>query len=1827
MAIKEVRQFIGINTDTTPQGLPPGDYLDAVDIRIGVTDQGNDLFIETAKGNTSKFSELGFSLPAGTNKCVGRCNDIQNNRLIWLNFNSNGNHGCYCYNSDTNTIQTVLATPQWNFQENIVIHSTDILNNILGFVDGFNRPYSIDVNAALQGQYGSTIIEELITDAKIPPHLPPICTPTYTTGTNFIQSLDSFQFIFRYVFFDGSKSSLSSVSYQIPTGYTGELVEYITLDISTCELFTKPQLQQVVNYVEFAVRDLYTLNFYQFLRVTTQQLVTGVGLPANVWVATGKINYYDTESKTAIDSTEYSMPYSSVPLKANTMNFQDNRKFYGGCTEGYNDFPLVEGTNITGLSQFVLPATSGIPDVSDCDLHINQKYYKGGLSTYGIGLVWQDNYNYKSGVQTLQGMTFTTAPYSGNEVKANGISLTLPFATTSNYPPWATHFMLVRTQNQSAEWFVQGRANNFYYCTGYNSSQVPIYINSTPGPGNANLSDAGTIELHIDLANWTQFGNNMPYVFEAGDKITILTNGGNYTEAVASPQGDSPTIQEYSAPATLTGLNIISQVGSLLKVDYSQAYSFNFNAIANDISGALDNTEGSSENGFPNAMFMVGDNGFISVFGYIPGSFPNPPGYAYPNNPTTNTSPTKSNLYGAAMSGRYNITSPNWQNLILMSGENGELWMNSVTVGIIGGLTNDFDFLTPTWTQLTSGVATTIRCVVYDYDNYLVNGTSIYWACGDNGVILKIANPTANNFTITNFTVTSYSNPALGNLNSICTVLTNQAVCGQNGIIAYFNGTSFVPYSGSATTCNNLNCIIRQRNGTGSYIIAVGDAGTLLINSSGGTAYSDWVIQSSSTAANLYCVIQNIQYDPNHSGGAEYRPNNYNSFTIVGEGNIYLEIDTSVLPVNMPTNLSSNVQLISGDSKSCVYQFAFDNNESITNNDVYVCGSKDVFYGILKNPDIATIYNPFVNLAALSVGSPPVYGILLGTNNDLRLLNILNWGAKIEIYTPVTVSGDVYYEYGDVFPVGQDYTLNLGVRNDGDAFVIKKNFLGSVLKTSGGSTSTVNWAVPGDVIFSMQPSSLNTTGQGKSTPGTDSAGIAISTPAPWDLDWGRLNAILLYPEVQEFRNILRFSDPYVQDSKINGLSSFQQLNYEVIPAGYGPIRKITAVQYVMLINCTKEVATAYINRTIFNQTASNAQVTALSDQVINNVTLLQGGFGCSNPESVVEYMTNVYFYSQVKGMDCRYNNNGDYPISENYYRTFFYKRNNQDLFYCSLHGGFDPKFRQRLLTYNYSFAYTQDTTTIIDTGLQPLVEAYVPTNQFVYALNFGGGTVTPINTLTNSKLPDITVGANPQSAQFADSDNCLYIACAGSDAIYIIDPSTQATTGTPISTTGTLPQALIYYNSALFVVNNSGVVDMIDLNPANVGTYRTVIHSSPALGSNIVSPTLNTDAGEIYVSNINSFSIQALSVTNVSLLATIVLPSSSDAPRGTIYASPVKRLYVCNHGTAVSSVIDVEAGSGTRYDIVKNITLPAAGSWNGVYLNNFVWISGGAGNLLYGIDTTEGFGTLAVKQPVGANPTFIITNPTNNYLFISSANDVVITVYDTVNLAIINNINAGFQSRGLLFSPSNSNVYAAIEGENQVASIGGMITPDTVSYTEGSTEDKKRWGSRYSFIPEMYGWIKNDMFSFLNGELWLHNNNETIANYYGVQYKPTVTTVCNQEPNKVKILQQVQIASNNLWNITSITTPEGQNSELIGLRDYTTAYVPPQDFELLEGMYCASVLRDKNTPNIPGGQLALLSGDLMRSEYFEVTMECQSTEFTILKYVNFYYIYSKATNK
>jgi len=155
-------------------------------------------------------------------------------------------------------------------------------------------------------------------------------------------------------------------------------------------------------------------------------------------------------------------------------------------------------------------------------------------------------------------------------------------------------------------------------------------------------------------------------------------------------------------------------------------------------------------------------------------------------------------------------------------------------------------------------------------------------------------------------------------------------------------------------------------------------------------------------------------------------------------------------------------------------------------------------------------------------------------------------------------------------------------------------------------------------------------------------------------------------------------------------------------------------------------------------------------------------------------------------------------------------------------------------------------------------------------------------------------------------------------------------------------------------------------------------------------------------------------------------------------------------------------------------------------------------------------------------------------------------------------------------------------------------------------EPKKKFTTRYSYLPEAYGNIDNDMVSFSNGGLWIHDKNELRNNFYGVQYTSQFQPIFNggEKNPEVKMWLAMTIENNQAdgksgWYCPDITNTNGQRSRiLLNL------------FEKKEQYFHAEFKFNLNTPNVAN---PILNGSTLRSSNLSVLFENADTfEFYII---------------
>ena len=105
----------------------------------------------------------------------------------------------------------------------------------------------------------------------------------------------------------------------------------------------------------------------------------------------------------------------------------------------------------------------------------------------------------------------------------------------------------------------------------------------------------------------------------------------------------------------------------------------------------------------------------------------------------------------------------------------------------------------------------------------------------------------------------------------------------------------------------------------------------------------------------------------------------------------------------------------------------------------------------------------------------------------------------------------------------------------------------------------------------------------------------------------------------------------------------------------------------------------------------------------------------------------------------------------------------------------------------------------------------------------------------------------------------------------------------------------------------------------------------------------------------------------------------------------------------------------------------------------------------------------------------------------------------------------------------------------------------------------KGWTSFWSYSPDWMLGLNSSFYSFSGGDLYKHNDSTVNRNnFYGVQYKSTITTVFNDNPMQQKMFKTLSQDSNKPWKAiidTDINTAEMDASYFNQKEDEWFAYI------------------------------------------------------------------------
>lgn len=144
--------------------------------------------------------------------------------------------------------------------------------------------------------------------------------------------------------------------------------------------------------------------------------------------------------------------------------------------------------------------------------------------------------------------------------------------------------------------------------------------------------------------------------------------------------------------------------------------------------------------------------------------------------------------------------------------------------------------------------------------------------------------------------------------------------------------------------------------------------------------------------------------------------------------------------------------------------------------------------------------------------------------------------------------------------------------------------------------------------------------------------------------WGKGKAGVLTNIGQTYNNSVRWSNQYLGDGAINGLSEFDGSDFITLTSNYGDIQSMRQVGGTLRVYFERNSASIYVNKTSLQQQDGVSQV-VLSDQVLNQPNYSPYLYGTVFPESVRMVDRYVYFFDVYRGCFVRDSANGMIPIS------------------------------------------------------------------------------------------------------------------------------------------------------------------------------------------------------------------------------------------------------------------------------------------------------------------------------------------------------------------------------------------------------------------------------------------------------------------------------------------------------------------------------------------------------------------------------------------------------
>jgi hypothetical protein len=526
------RNFIAgrMNKIVDERLLPDGEYIDAMNIRMGSTENSEVGVISNTKGNTA-LTTLTYinGTPLSVDaRCIGAIQDSARETIYWFVHDPNfpvGNTGkldlIVSYNVNTNILIYHVVSidsgngvlTNLNFNPTYLITGVDIIEDLLFFTDDYNPPRVINIKNSYPNPVAD--IDQFSTESILVIKKPPVESPSVqlitTSGQeNYLQ--DRFIcFAYRYEYENGEYSATSQWS---DIAFIPNPFEF-SVNSMLNEGMTNFGNTAIVSYnsggpLVVGIDLLFKQSNNNIIKVIEKINKADLGLSDNQIY---QFSFNNSKIFTVLSEAEILRLYDNVPRFAKAQTIMGNRLMYGNYVEGYD---LVDNNNIPVKLEYIanfITEEIGLINIPD----------ETGPGNYQVdtSLVIPDSVVYidLEGVNLVAGsfisltMTITHESFSG----------TTPYPSETTDNTELTFDFFLNADYSSV--FALASSVEFQEAVGVASNILPVY-DPTPGAETSCLGITFTDDFNCVLPN------NLDALQKVGSGITGMNQP---IKIIASP--------------------------------------------------------------------------------------------------------------------------------------------------------------------------------------------------------------------------------------------------------------------------------------------------------------------------------------------------------------------------------------------------------------------------------------------------------------------------------------------------------------------------------------------------------------------------------------------------------------------------------------------------------------------------------------------------------------------------------------------------------------------------------------------------------------------------------------------------------------------------------------------------------------------------------------------------------------------------------------------------------------------------------------------------------------------------------------------------------------------------------------------------------------------------------------------------------------------------------------------------------------------------------------------------------------------------------------------